>query len=98
MAAANPADTAAAVRAANPVEANRLALEALGVFHRLADYYLPLDARYRGDRPGEDDMLQRAVHRIIEGWVYLPLLALCDPPGTSDLSTDVQQPDRTRVE
>src|SRR3546814_5898732 len=50
MAVVNPGDEAAAVRAANPAEANRLALEALGGFHRLADYYTPLDARYRGGR------------------------------------------------
>src|SRR3546814_2262834 len=87
MAAANPADTAAAVRAANPVEANRLALEALGVFHRLADYYPPLDTRYRGDRPGEDHLLQRAVHRIREDWDYrqqLALLDLLDQSATSE--------------
>src|SRR3546814_4864351 len=80
MAVVNPGDEAAAVRAANPAEANRLALEALGVFHRLADYYPPLDARYRGGRPGEGHLLQRAVHRILEGWDYRPLLALFDLP------------------
>src|SRR3546814_3958706 len=88
MAVVNPGDEAAAVRAANPAEANRLALEALGVFHRLADYYPPLDARYRGGRPGEGHLLQRAVHRILEGWDYRPLLALVDLPDPSDLPPD----------
>src|SRR3546814_11276388 len=67
MAVVNPGDEAAAVRAANPAEANRLALEAPGVFHRLADYYPPLDARYRGGRPGEGHLLPRAAHRILQG-------------------------------
>jgi len=88
MAVVNPGDEAAGVRAANPVEANRLALEALGVFHRLADYYPPLDARYRGGRPGEGHLLQRAVHRILEGWDYRSLLALFDLPDPSDLPPD----------
>src|SRR3546814_17812997 len=43
MAAANQADPAAAVSAATPVEANRLALEALGVFTRIRSQYPPPD-------------------------------------------------------
>src|SRR3546814_13415268 len=39
-------------------------------------------------RSGEGHLLQRAVHRIREGWDYRPLLALFDLPDPSDLPPD----------
>lgn len=81
MALRNPALDAEDVRRADPLNANRLALEALGVFYRLADYYPPLAGAHRpGQLASEAYLLQRAVHRILEGWDYGPLMRLLNAP------------------
>ncbi|HEX4846604.1 MAG TPA: hypothetical protein VFV30_00545, partial [Novosphingobium sp.] len=85
MAVRNPGDVAGEWREAslgNTFAAHRLALEALGVFYRLADYYPPLPAEvldHIGDVYRADGyLLQRAMHRILDGWRHeslQPLLA-----------------------
>lgn len=97
MALRNPALDAEDARAADPQSANRLALEALGVFYRLADYYPPLDDRYRPqDIASEAHLLQRAVHQILDGWNYAPLLGLLN--ACDDDLTDAQRAAKAGLE
>ena len=93
----NPALDAEEIRNADPLNTNRLALEALGVFYRLADYYPPLDDRYRPQHiVSEAHLLQRAVHQILDGWNYQPLLILLNSPD--DDLTDVQRAAKAGLE
>jgi deferrochelatase/peroxidase EfeB len=103
----NPGETAETFRVTpgpnglpgrNQVTTNRLALEALGVFYRLSDYYPPLSqsvvSHLGKDESGKAKiadgyLLQRAMHQILEGWDYQSLLRLWTDP--IDPSTPIGQ-------
>lgn len=84
----------------NHVTTNRLALEALGVFYRLSDYYPPLSQsvvdHIGGKKRSEGHLLQRAMHQILEGWDYLELKEILDKP-LSDL-TPIETGTRASIE
>jgi deferrochelatase/peroxidase EfeB len=81
----DPGEEAAKARGLDPMTANRLALEALGVLYRLSDFYPRLDPLYLSTTSGaastivpEHHLLLRATNCILRGWDFQPLLPALD--------------------